>query len=161
MKKALSYDRLRVLVIILLVVLFVYDQAIFFYAGFNAFLYYAAVPTFIILGLILAFYIPASRKMRKESIIVFESSADSRAAVELLEAKVVQLRESAAKDPSRLPEFAKRLAALSAYYREIDRAKSKKYAEEALECINDPRYPEDSEALETKKEVRLIIEKLM
>ncbi len=161
MKDALSYERLRVLIVALLVALFVYDQVMFFYSGFNAFLYYAAVPTFIVLGVILAFYIPASRRMRRESLIIFESSTDNREAAELIEARVAQLRESATNDPSRLPELAKRLAALSAYYRETDRAKSKRYAEEVMRCINDPRYPENREALETKKAVRLIVEKLM
>ena len=159
MSEASDKSITKTIIIVVLLALYVYDQIMFFYRSFNVFFNYAVVPTFIILGLILILYVPYIRKNRIKTLTIFESSTAPQEAIELLEKRIDELRQKAYSDPSFLPELAKRLIALSIYYRKKDPNKSEAYAKEALECVNSPAYPKDREAIEVKKSVEILIKK--
>ena len=63
-----------------------------------------------------------------------------------LEGRLGQYREAASRDPSKMPQLAMRLLALSYLYRERDPERSRSYLEEALEVVESESYPADEEA---------------
>lgn len=154
-----TWKRLRTLILILVVALWIYDEVVYFYQGFSNFLYYAAVPTFIIIAGLLLFYIPTKRKMRLRTMELVVSSGNTEEAIDILEKKIEPLRQEAMADASKLPELVKTLVALSVYYRNLNPAKSDNYAKEAIGYLNSPEYPTDKNASEIKKIAEMMISK--
>ena len=135
--------------------LYAYDQFAFFYFSFADFAYYAVIPTLIIVMTAYFSYrffykISNSFRLGTGISIIETSASDSDHAVNLLEEKLNIHREEAKLDPNKLPELAKRLAALSAMYKEKDSEKSETYADEAKSIINSSHYPNTEEAIQIR-----------
>ncbi len=147
------FEKVHKILTVLLVAVLVYDTGAFFYLSFTDYIYYSAIPTFIFLIITYTIYRVLLKNTVKNlsSEFIVLSGGDYKEATSALEKDIEKQKETAINNPSKMPEFLKKLIALYFLYKEKDKEKASFYASEIRTIINSDRYPQDEDAIKTKQ----------